>query len=202
MPPNFTIWHLHLAKSHILFLQIKSNEKKNLLFQNNTFWHPCYSFYNELFVLMMLHYTDIAFNWNRYIIHIWIWTVVFISTGNENKLCHWWNELQFWFFFHNFPHQSNKNFQAMRSFVVLLWIKYSITFQGGPFLLQLFDEFVGGTPNVVIGIFMCVGLAWVYKVRHFCTDLRLMLSRSVSWWWRAMWCCLSPVIMIVSWIFM
>lgn len=79
---------------------------------------------------------------------------------------------------------------------VLYLLGLPMTTRGGPFLLQLFDEFVGGTPNVVIGIFMCVGLAWVYKVRHFCTDLRLMLSRPVSWWWRGMWCIMSPVIMI------
>ncbi|KAL4230155.1 hypothetical protein ACF0H5_010540 [Mactra antiquata] len=69
-----------------------------------------------------------------------------------------------------------------------------MTTRGGVFLLQLLDEFCGGTPTVVIGIFMCVGLAWVYKIRHFCTDIRLMIGRPVNWWWRAMWCGVTPVI--------
>ncbi|XP_053400420.1 uncharacterized protein LOC123556538 [Mercenaria mercenaria] len=79
---------------------------------------------------------------------------------------------------------------------VLYLLGLPMTTEGGLYLLQLLDQFCGGTPNVVIGIFMCVGLAWVYKIRHFCTDLGLMLGRPVSWWWRGMWCFVSPVIMI------
>ncbi|XP_052795019.1 uncharacterized protein LOC128228029 isoform X2 [Mya arenaria] len=71
-----------------------------------------------------------------------------------------------------------------------------LTTRGGQYLLQLLDEFCGGTPSVVVGLFMCLGLAWVYRVRHFCKDIQLMIGHPVSWWWRAMWCIVSPLIMM------
>jgi len=73
-----------------------------------------------------------------------------------------------------------------------------ILFQGGIYALELLNDFCGGLPNVVIGLFMCLGLMWIYKVRHFCADVELMIGRPVSVYWKAMWCVISPVIMVVG----
>lgn len=74
-------------------------------------------------------------------------------------------------------------------------VKFS--FQGGIFLLELLNEYCGGIPNVIVSLFMCVGLAWIYRVRHFCADIQLMIGRPVSVWWKAMWCIVSPLSVMV-----
>lgn len=73
-----------------------------------------------------------------------------------------------------------------------------IIFQGGIFLIQLLDEFCGGIPFIIIGLFMCSALAWIYNVRRFCTDIKQMIETNVSLWWRVMWVFFTPAIIVVS----
>ena len=70
--------------------------------------------------------------------------------------------------------------------------------QAGIYLIELLDEFCGGIPFIIIGLFMCSALAWIYNVRHFCTDIKQMTGSKVGLWWRVMWCFFTPVIIVVS----
>ncbi|KAH3833324.1 hypothetical protein DPMN_106630 [Dreissena polymorpha] len=79
---------------------------------------------------------------------------------------------------------------------ILYLLGLPLTTRGGLYILQLLDEYCGGMPNLVIGLFMCVGLAWVYGVRKLCFDIQRMIGRPVSCWWKAMWSVVSPLIML------
>ena len=80
--------------------------------------------------------------------------------------------------------------------VLLLFILHIL--QAGIYLIELLDEFCGGIPFIIIGLFMCSALAWIYNVRHFCTDIKQMTGSKVGLWWRVMWCFFTPVIIVVS----
>ena len=77
-------------------------------------------------------------------------------------------------------------------------IMAQIIFQSGIYLVQLLDEFCGAIPFIIIGLFMCSALAWVYNIRNFCTDIKHMIGSSVSMWWRVLWVIFTPAIIVVN----
>ncbi|XP_021339166.1 uncharacterized protein LOC110440421 isoform X2 [Mizuhopecten yessoensis] len=76
-----------------------------------------------------------------------------------------------------------------------------LTTQGGMYVLQLMDEYAAGFPILINGIFVCVAIGWVYGVKQFSRDIKHMVGRSVSYWWQAMWCVMTPLIIIFILIF-
>ncbi|XP_033743037.1 uncharacterized protein LOC117329281 [Pecten maximus] len=76
-----------------------------------------------------------------------------------------------------------------------------LTTQGGMYVLQLMDEYAAGFPTLINGIFACVAIGWVYGVKQFSRDIKHMVGRSVSYWWQAMWCFMTPLIIIFILIF-
>ncbi|XP_069130115.1 LOW QUALITY PROTEIN: uncharacterized protein [Argopecten irradians] len=76
-----------------------------------------------------------------------------------------------------------------------------LTTQGGMYVLQLMDEYAAGFPTLINGIFACVAIGWVYGVKQFSRDIKHMVGRSVSYWWQAMWCVMTPLIIVFILIF-
>lgn len=66
------------------------------------------------------------------------------------------------------------------------------------YVLQLMDEYAAGFPILINGIFICIAIGWVYGVKQFSRDIKHMVGRSVSYWWQAMWCVMTPIIILVS----
>ncbi|KAK3594648.1 hypothetical protein CHS0354_003571 [Potamilus streckersoni] len=69
--------------------------------------------------------------------------------------------------------------------------------QAGIYILQLVDEYAATIPPIVNGIVMCLVLAWIYKVRHFCSDIQHMSGFPVSSWWKVVWSFITPIIIIL-----
>ena len=69
--------------------------------------------------------------------------------------------------------------------------------QGGLYILQLMDECTG-FPVMVIGISMCVAIAWVYGVKKFCGNIKHMIRHEVSLFWRILWLGVSPTMLLVG----
>lgn len=67
--------------------------------------------------------------------------------------------------------------------------------QGGQYILNLMDTYAGGGAVLFIAICEIVGLMWLYGVRRFCADLKLMLGHEIGWYWKASWLVLSPCIL-------
>ncbi|KAL3878283.1 hypothetical protein ACJMK2_030648 [Sinanodonta woodiana] len=69
--------------------------------------------------------------------------------------------------------------------------------QAGIYILQLVDEYAATIPLLVNGICMCLALAWIYRIRHFSSDLQHMTGFPVSSWWKVMWSFVTPIIIII-----
>jgi SNF family Na+-dependent transporter len=60
------------------------------------------------------------------------------------------------------------------------------------------DEYVAGFPIMVTGIFVCIAVGWFYGVKQFSANIKHMIGHHVGYWWRSMWCFITPVIISVS----
>ncbi|XP_036359291.1 uncharacterized protein LOC115211848 isoform X2 [Octopus sinensis] len=84
--------------------------------------------------------------------------------------------------------------------MLLYFMGLPMTTEGGLYILQLMDECTG-FPVMIIGICMCVAIAWVYGVKRFCANITHMIQHKVSWFWRILWMGVSPVILLFVLIF-
>ncbi|KAK3099300.1 hypothetical protein FSP39_002321 [Pinctada imbricata] len=76
-----------------------------------------------------------------------------------------------------------------------------LTTQGGIYVLTLMDEYLAGVPIMVNGLFLCVAIGWVYGITKFSTDIKHMIGHTVSYWWKTLWCAISPLIILFILIF-
>ncbi|XP_014791269.1 uncharacterized protein LOC106884409 isoform X2 [Octopus bimaculoides] len=84
--------------------------------------------------------------------------------------------------------------------MLLYFMGLPMTTEGGLYILQLMDECTG-FPVMIIGICMCVAIAWVYGVKRFCANITHMIQHKVSWFWRILWMGVSPTILLFVLIF-
>ncbi|XP_048776130.2 uncharacterized protein LOC125680508 isoform X2 [Ostrea edulis] len=77
---------------------------------------------------------------------------------------------------------------------VMFFLGLPLSTQGGVYVLTLMDEYAAGFASLVNGVFMCIAIGWIYGVRHFCNDIKHMIGHYVGYWWKAMWCIISPTI--------
>ncbi|XP_058975221.1 sodium-dependent nutrient amino acid transporter 1 [Musca domestica] len=72
---------------------------------------------------------------------------------------------------------------------------------GGQWILNLVD-FYGGTYVIfALAILEIVGIVWIYGLQNFCDDVEFMTHRKVSLYWRLCWSFLTPVMMLVIFIY-
>jgi len=80
----------------------------------------------------------------------------------------------------------------------------SCTTRGGMYLLQLIDNYAATYSLLIIGLFECVTIAYIYGVDNFYKDIEMMLGHKPSIWWKIMWKFVTPAlltgIMIFTWI--
>ncbi|XP_019872065.1 sodium-dependent nutrient amino acid transporter 1-like [Aethina tumida] len=72
---------------------------------------------------------------------------------------------------------------------------------GGEYVLDLVDYFGGTFIIFVFAIFEVIAVVWVYGLENFCDDLEFMLKMKVSWYWRWTWGVITPLILIVVFIY-
>lgn len=84
--------------------------------------------------------------------------------------------------------------------VLLYFLGLPMTTEGGLYILQLMDECTG-FPVMIIGISMCVAIAWVYGVKKFCGNIKHMIRHEVSLFWRILWLGVSPTMLLFVLIF-
>ncbi|XP_068210842.1 sodium-dependent neutral amino acid transporter B(0)AT3-like [Palaemon carinicauda] len=66
----------------------------------------------------------------------------------------------------------------------------------GNYIFQMFDAFAGNIPLLVIGLFECLGISYVYGIKRFATDVELMCGSRPSLYWLVCWKVVSPVLMV------
>ena len=71
---------------------------------------------------------------------------------------------------------------------ILLW------FQGGMFILNLFNWQAGGVSLLFIALCEVLTLAYGYGASRFIDDMEFMLGRKPSIWWKICWKFASPAV--------
>jgi len=72
---------------------------------------------------------------------------------------------------------------------------------GGQWMLNLVDHFAGTFLVFALAILQLVGVFWIYGIENFCWDAEFMLNRKVTIFWRISWFLVTPVFMIVIFIY-
>nr|XP_024215877.1 sodium-dependent neutral amino acid transporter B(0)AT3 [Halyomorpha halys] len=65
----------------------------------------------------------------------------------------------------------------------------------GSYIFVLFDNFSGNFPLLVIALFECIGVAYVYGLKRFADDIELMTGSRPGLYWLICWKYLSPLAM-------
>ncbi|CRK90243.1 CLUMA_CG003954, isoform A [Clunio marinus] len=72
---------------------------------------------------------------------------------------------------------------------------------GGQWMLTLIDHFGGTFLIFALAIMELIGIFWIYGLENFCWDLEFMLNRKVTPFWRISWFVVTPVLMIVIFVY-
>lgn len=67
---------------------------------------------------------------------------------------------------------------------------------GGQYILTLVDFYGANFTVFILGSIEMVGIAWIYGVDNFCSDIEFMVGRKLSAYWRLCWGIITPVLMI------
>lgn len=70
-------------------------------------------------------------------------------------------------------------------------------FQGGIYMIQIIDNFAATYSLLIIGLFECLVLSYVYGLDNFFKDIEMMIGRKPTVWWRIMWGGVTPVLLFV-----
>jgi SNF family Na+-dependent transporter len=65
------------------------------------------------------------------------------------------------------------------------------------YLLNLVDASVSGFPLLVIGIFECVAISWIYGISNFSDDIYMMLGVRPNIFWKVCWMFVAPGVFLV-----
>jgi len=74
------------------------------------------------------------------------------------------------------------------------------TSNAGQYVLDLMDTYGSGFGVLFIAFFEIVGFMWIYGVKNFCKDIKLMLGFEPNWFWKATWTVISPLFLLVIFI--
>ena len=69
--------------------------------------------------------------------------------------------------------------------------------QGGVFIVQFWDRFAAGYSILFAVLFEAIAVSWIYGVRRFSQDIKLMVGFEVSRWWHLCWTIFAPFFIIV-----
>ncbi|ROT75145.1 hypothetical protein C7M84_006341 [Penaeus vannamei] len=80
--------------------------------------------------------------------------------------------------------------------LVCFFLSLMFTHGAGNYIFQLFDSFAGNIPLLVIGLFECLGISYIYGIKKFATDVELMCGSRPSLYWLVCWKVVSPLLMV------
>lgn len=65
-------------------------------------------------------------------------------------------------------------------------------------MFSLVNEFAGGFPRLITGLFELLVVTMVYGYSRFAEDISLMIGKKPNIYFKFTWCFLSPLLIIVS----
>merc|ERR1711963_881619 len=70
------------------------------------------------------------------------------------------------------------------------------TSRAGAYILDIMDTYGAGFAVLWIAFNECVGFMWIYGVRNFCRDIKLMLGHEPNWFWKITWAIVAPLFLL------
>ncbi|XP_076016767.1 sodium-dependent neutral amino acid transporter B(0)AT3-like [Genypterus blacodes] len=71
------------------------------------------------------------------------------------------------------------------------------TLGSGNYWLEIFNNYVGSVPLLVIAFFEIISVVYVYGINRFNADIEWMTERKPNWYWQATWRFISPFLLLV-----
>ncbi|XP_064838899.1 sodium-dependent neutral amino acid transporter B(0)AT1-like [Oncorhynchus masou masou] len=85
--------------------------------------------------------------------------------------------------------------------IVCFTVALIFTQRSGNYWLALFDGFAGSIPLLVIAFCEMVSVVYIYGIDRFNADIEFMIGHKPNLFWQVTWRLVSPVIMLVIFIF-
>ncbi|KAL5109613.1 Sodium and chloride-dependent glycine transporter 1 [Taenia crassiceps] len=89
---------------------------------------------------------------------------------------------------------------------VLCSINFLITLPmvcpAGVYLVNLIDSVMSGYPVLIICLMELIVISYIYGIKQFMRDVKLMIDSKPNWYWRICWMGVSPLMVLALLIFM
>ncbi|XP_031549325.1 sodium- and chloride-dependent GABA transporter 2-like isoform X2 [Actinia tenebrosa] len=95
-----------------------------------------------------------------------------------------------------FP-KVRKEFLTLIIAVILFLFGISMVSGPGFYIFQIFDDYSVTIPLLVIALFQCIGVAWVYGNNRFADDIEFMTGKRPWVGWMICWKYISPIALFV-----
>ncbi|GFS19354.1 sodium- and chloride-dependent glycine transporter 1-like [Elysia marginata] len=102
-----------------------------------------------------------------------------------------------------FPHifRKRKTMVCAIACVAEFFIGIPCITQGGIYVLQIMDWYCASFSLMLISLFECLALSWVYGTDNLFRDIELMIGYKPSFLWRYMWKFVTPCVILSIWMF-
>ncbi|KAM5292061.1 sodium- and chloride-dependent transporter XTRP3 [Ctenodactylus gundi] len=70
------------------------------------------------------------------------------------------------------------------------------TLEAGNYWFDIVNDYAATLPLLLVVLVETVAVCYVYGLRRFEQDLQAMSGRALSWYWKAMWACVSPLLLV------
>ncbi|RUS88668.1 hypothetical protein EGW08_003563, partial [Elysia chlorotica] len=74
---------------------------------------------------------------------------------------------------------------------------FTLMVQAGFNVVNVLDRYLSGLPQFFTSGLVVIAFAWVYGVNRFSGDVSRMINAEVGWWWRALWGCVTPCLLLI-----
>ncbi|KAG7469720.1 hypothetical protein MATL_G00131810 [Megalops atlanticus] len=81
--------------------------------------------------------------------------------------------------------------------LVSFFVALIFTLGSGNYWLEIFNNYVGSLPLLIIAFFEIVSVVYVYGIGRFSDDIEWMTGRRPNIYWQATWRVISPVLLLV-----
>ncbi|KAG6462739.1 hypothetical protein O3G_MSEX013438 [Manduca sexta] len=72
---------------------------------------------------------------------------------------------------------------------------------GGQYILELVDYYGGTFMRLFAAITETIGVFWIYGLENLCLDVEFMLGIKTSFYWRICWAIVTPIMMVIVFIY-
>ncbi|NXV78578.1 S6A18 protein, partial [Atlantisia rogersi] len=81
--------------------------------------------------------------------------------------------------------------------LICFLVALCFTLGSGSYWIDIFDSYAGSVPLLVIAFFEVIGVVYVYKIKRFSKDVKMMTGRKPNLYWQITWRFISPLLLLI-----